>query len=80
MATVDLAKICYYVVAILSDGRSVKMENIAENIAWEENEKELSVRLNLTLRDIPYESGRISSVLSLCTIIYLYADWGSGQQ
>lgn len=80
MATVDLTRIRYYVVAVLSDGSKIKMEDIAENIAWEENEKEISVRLNLTLRDIPYGSGRLSGTLALCTIIYLYADWGSGQK
>lgn len=80
MATVDLTKIRYYVVAVLSDGRKIKMEDIAENIAWEENEKELAVRLNLTLRDIPYGSGRLSGTLALCTVIYLYADWGNGQK
>lgn len=80
MATINLAKVSYGVVAVLSDGRQVKLDEVAENIAWEENEKELAVRLNLTLRDIPYGSGRLSGTLALCTVIYVYADWGSGQQ
>lgn len=79
MATVDLTRIKYYVVAVLSDGSKINLENVAENIAWEENEKELAVRLNLTLRDISYGSGRLSGTLALCTIVYLYADWGTGQ-
>ena len=78
MATVDLSKISYAVTAVLADGKQIKMENIAENIAWEENERELAVRLNLTIRDIAYEGGRISDTLALCTVIYLYADWGRG--
>ena len=36
MATVDLSKISYAVTAVLADGKQIKMENIAENIAWEE--------------------------------------------
>lgn len=80
MATIDLAKVSYSVVAVLSDGRQIKLDEVAENIAWEENEKELAVRLNLTLRDIPYGSGRLSGTLALCTVVYLYADWGTGQQ
>lgn len=57
MVSVDLSKISYYLIAVLSDGRQVHLENVAENIAWEENEKELAVRLNLTIRDIPLRVG-----------------------
>jgi len=80
MAVVDLATVKYYVVAVLKDGKQLHLEKVAENIAWEENEKELAVRLNLTLRDVPYNGGRLSEVLALCTVIYLYSDWGTGQQ
>lgn len=73
MATVDLTKITYFVTAVLSDGRLIHLENVAENIAWEENQSELSVRLNLTLRDIPFENSRLSKKLALGTVVYLYA-------
>jgi len=65
----------YFVTAVLNDGRLLHLENIAENIAWEENESELAVRLNLTIRDIPFENSRISKQLKLCTVVYLYAKW-----
>lgn len=78
--TIDLSSIRYYVKAVLSDGRSVTLETIAENIAWEDNEKELAVRLNLTLRDVPCEGTRLAKLLALCTIIYVYADWGEGKK
>ena len=80
MATIDLTKIQYYVTAVLSDGRLIHLENVAENIAWEENEKELSARLNLTLRDIPFEGSRLSKQLALCTIVYVYAKIGDDPQ
>lgn len=80
MATIDLTKIKYNVVAVLSDGRQVHLDEVAENIAWEENEKELAVRLNLTLRDIAYGDGRLSGTLALCTAIYVHSDWGDGLQ
>jgi hypothetical protein len=80
MATIDLSKVKYSVVAILADGRQLHLDEVAENIAWEENEKELAVRLNLALRDVPHDDGRLSSLLALCTVVYLYADWGDGQQ
>ena len=79
MATVDLSHINYYVEAVLSDGTQLHLQDVAENIAWEENENELAVRLNLTLRDVPYGSKRLSQVLSLCTAVFLFADWGEGQ-
>ena len=65
----------YFVTAVLSDGRLLHLENIAENIAWEENDGELAVRLNLTIRDIEFEKTQISKLLKLCTVVYLYAKW-----
>lgn len=80
MGTINLSNIHYYVTAVLSNGTQLQLENIAENIAWEENEKELATRLNLTLRDIPYGGGRISQQFALGTVMYLHADWGEGKQ
>lgn len=77
---IDLSRISYNVVALLSDGSQVTLDNAAENIAWEENEKELSCRLNLTIRDVDYGQGRLANALALCTVIYLYADWGEGKK
>jgi hypothetical protein len=65
----------YYVTAVLPDGRLIHLENVAENIAWEENESELAVRLNLTIRDVPFEKSTLSKQLKLCTMVYLYAKW-----
>lgn len=79
MATFDLSKVRYRVIAILSDGQQLGLDEIAENIAWEENENELAVRLNLTIRDMDLGGKRIADVLALCTAVYLYADWGEGQ-
>ncbi len=78
--TIDLSRITYYVKAVLNDGSSVELGGIAENIAWEDNENELAVRLNLTLRDVPCAGKRLSQLLALCTIVYLYADWGEGKK
>lgn len=80
MNTVDLSRISYYVTVMLSTGEQLQLEDLAENIAWEENEKELAVRLNLTLRDAEYKGGRLSQQFALGTIVYLYADWGEGRQ
>lgn len=77
---IDLSRISYSVTALLSDGSQVALENVSENIAWEENEKELSCRLNLTIRDVDYGQGQLASTLALCTVVYLYADWGEGKK
>ena len=73
--SIDLTTVRYYVTAVLSDGRLMHLENVAENIAWEDNKSELAVRLNLTLRDIEFEKSRLSKQLKLCTVVYLYAKW-----
>jgi len=74
-ATYSLVDNEYYVTAVLSDGRLLHLENVAENIAWEENKNEIAVRLNLTIRDIVFEKTRISKLLKICTVVYLYAKW-----
>ena len=78
--TVDLSKVTYNVTALLSTGEQLQLESVAENIAWEENEKELAVRLNLTLRDVAVRGIRLSQQLALCTVVYLYSEWGAGRQ
>ena len=80
MPTIDLSRISYYLVALLPDGSEINLENVAENIGWEENEKELAVRLNLKLHDMEYAGSPLSSRLALCTMIFLYADWGEGRK
>lgn len=80
MDTVDLSRINYYVTAILGDGEQIQLENLCENIAWEDNEKELAVRLNLTIRDADYNGSRLAQKFALGTIVYLYADWGEGKK
>ncbi len=79
--TYDLTKITYQVVAVLSDGTKLNLETVAENIAWEENESEIAVRLNLKLRDVLVTaSNYLATMIPLCTVIYLYADWSGTQE
>lgn len=79
MAEVDVSKIEYNCVAVLSGGGQVNLENIATNLAWEENESELAMRLNITIRDIE-NGGRLAQQMALCTAIIMYYDAGSGQK
>lgn len=78
--TIDLSAITYEVVAVMSDGTKINLDSVAENIAWEENERELAVRLNLTLRDVESGGKRLSDMLALCTVVYLFATWDGKQR
>lgn len=80
--TVDISKIKYQAVAILTNGDAIYLDEVATNIAWEENETELAARLNLTIRDVDLGSGkgRLATKLALCTAVYVYYDCGSGMQ
>lgn len=80
--TLDISKISYQAVAVLTNGDAVHLEEVATNIAWEENENELATRLNLTIRDVDLGNGkgRLATKLSLCTAVYLYYDIGNGQE
>lgn len=80
MAEFDISNVQYYVVAYMTDGQQLRLDEVAENIAWEENASELAIRLNVTLRDINLGGRRLADSLALCTVVYMYADWGEGQQ
>lgn len=80
MGKVDVSQITYSVVAVLSSGGQVNLDRVATNVAWEDNEKELAVRLNLTLRDVENGGGRLQDQLALCSAIILYYDIGGGSE
>ena len=74
--TIDLSQIAYRLVAVMPDASQIRLDGVATNIAWEENDGELAVRLNLALRDVEMDDGsRLSAKLALCTLIYLFATW-----
>ena len=72
MGRVDISKIRYDVIAVLSSGAQMNLNNVAVNVAWEENETELAARLNLTLRDLKTGGASLAEQLPLGTAILLY--------
>ena len=74
----DISRIKYNVVAILSSGNQINLDEVATNIAWEENESELATRLNITIRDVEVNGKRLASQIALCTAVLLYYDDGDG--
>jgi len=73
---IDLYGITYSVDAVMKNGERLYLDMAAENIAWEENENELAMRLNLTLRDVELEKGgRLANKLALGTQMFLYSTW-----
>ncbi len=82
--TLDISNITYSVIAMLTTGKEIYLDKVATNIAWEENENELATRLNLTVRDVELTADanaggkRLAQCLALCTAIYVFANYGSG--
>lgn len=76
----DISRIKYSVIAMLTNGKEVYLDKVATNIAWEENESELATRLNLTVRDVPIDGTRLSLLLDLGSQVYVFADYGTGMK
>jgi len=76
----DLKKVTYSIVAVMPDGSRLFLSDLCESMGWEENKSELAGRLNLSIRDVSYNGSRLAQKLPLCTVIYLFSDWGQGEQ
>lgn len=77
---VDVGSVKYDVIAVTSSGKKLFITELLTRSGWEENEKEIAVRANLTLVDIEHEGKLLSEWLPLCSRIYIMADWGVGME
>ena len=78
---INLANIQYHVVAEDEQGKRSKIRDYIENLGWEENERELSVRLSFTVRNDKTSKGYLSGILKPgCLILVSSADGGSLNQ
>ena len=59
----DLSKIKYRVVVMDETGRQYNIKNYIENLGWEENENEISVRSSFTARNDQTSKGYLSSII-----------------
>ena len=48
---IDLSKITYHIIVVDENGKQYDIRNYIENLGWEENENEMSVRTSFTVRN-----------------------------
>lgn len=78
---IDVAKISYSLVLLRPDGQKLDLQPVTRSLSWEENDGELAVRLEAELQNIQMPDGKwLHQLIPLGGQIFLYADWGSGQQ
>ncbi len=78
---INVAKISYSLVLLRPDGQKLDLQPVTRSLSWEENDGELAVRLEAELQNIQMPDGKwLHQLIPLGSQVFLYADWGSGQQ
>jgi len=78
---IDVAKISYSLILLRPDGQRLDLQPFIRALSWEENDGELAVRLEAELQNQQLAGGKwLHQLIPLGGQIFLYADWGSGQQ
>jgi len=78
---IDVAKISYSLILLRPDGQRVDLQPFLRSLSWEENNGELAVRLEAELQNQQLTGGKwLHQLIPLGGQVFLYADWGSGQQ
>jgi len=78
---IDVAKLNYSLVLFRPDGQRIDLNPFLRSLSWEENDGELAVRLEAELQNQQLAGGKwLHQLIPLGGQIFLYADWGSGQQ
>jgi len=78
---IDVAKISYPLILFRPDGLKLDLQPVTRSLTWEENDGELAARLEAELQNIQMPDGKwLHQLIPLGGQVFLYADWGSGQQ
>ena len=78
---IDVAKLNYSLVLFRPDGQRIDLRPFLRSLSWEENDGELAVRLEAELQNQQLAGGKwLRQLIPLGGQVFLYADWGSGQQ
>ncbi len=78
---INIAKIKYELVAVLSNGAKVYPQIATSDVVTEDNEEELAVRLEADFHNVKTSDGkRLHQQLALGGRLYLYSDWGAGKK
>ena len=73
---IDLANIKYYVVVMDASGNQYNIGDFIQNLGWEENENEISMRLFFTVRNYETAKGYLSSLIKPGCLIGIFATDG----
>lgn len=75
---IDLSKIQYRVVVMDEGGSQYNIKDYIQNLGWEENENEISVRSSFTARNDETSKGYLSSIIKPGCLVGIFAtDGGS---
>lgn len=74
---IDLSKIKYRVVVMDEDGNQYNIKDFIQNLGWEENENEISVRSSFTARNDKTSKGYLSSIIKPGCLVGIFAS-GAG--
>lgn len=78
---IDVSKITYDLVFITPQGQPFHLNQVLRSLTWEENDGELAVRLEAELQNQQLAGGKwLHQLIPLGGQIFLYADWGHGNQ
>ena len=74
---IDLSRITYRVVVMDEAGNQYNVKDFIENLGWEENEKEISLRSSFTVRNDKTSKGYLASILKPGCLVGIFATDGS---
>jgi len=78
---IDVAKISYSLILLRPDGQRIDLQPFLRSLSWEENDGELAVRLEAEFHNQQLPDGKwLHQLIPLGGQVFLYADWGNGQQ
>lgn len=77
---IDLSKIRYRVAVIDESGNQYDISNLIENLGWEENENEISVRFSFTARNDDTSKGYLSGIIKPGCLIGIFASDGGSHE
>ncbi len=73
---IDLTKIRYRVIVMDEMGNQYNIKDFVQNLGWEENENEISVRSSFTVRNDQTSKGYLSSIIKPGCLVGIFASDG----
>lgn len=84
---IDVTKIQYAMIVITPAGQRINLlgiraedASVVRALFWEENDGELSARMEAEIQNIEYRGTWLHKLIPLNAPVFVYADWGAGYQ